>query len=112
TATNAPAIPCARMPMPSKLCARASEGKPARSAHTTDTKVLAIRLYLSVLWLRVGRRVGLALTDEHRRRNDGGPPALFVADGGLRDVLGADDLIGQPVDFFFLVPALVGVELE
>src|SRR5581483_9949927 len=52
------------------------------------------------------------LADEDGRGDDGRPEALLVADGSLSHVLRADDLVGQPVDFLLLVPALVGVELE
>src|SRR5205814_9111074 len=44
--------------------------------------------------------------------DDGRPQSLLVADGRLRDVLRADDLIREPVHFLLLVPALVGIELE
>src|SRR6266849_9624866 len=53
-----------------------------------------------------------ALADEDRGRDDGRPEALLVSDGGLGDVLRADDLVGQPVDFLLFVPALIRVELE
>src|SRR5262245_42873720 len=59
-----------------------------------------------------GRRTSERLSDEHRRSDYRGPAALLVADGTLRDVLGADDLVRQTVDFFLLVPALVGIELQ
>src|SRR5262249_53377727 len=52
------------------------------------------------------------LADEHGGGDDRRPQALLVAYGGLGDVLGADDLVREPVDLFFFVPALVGIEFE
>ena len=53
-----------------------------------------------------------SLFQQNRRRDDGGPPAPFVAHGGLCDVHGADDLVGDAVDFLLLVPARVGIEVH
>src|SRR5438128_10690971 len=52
------------------------------------------------------------LSDEHRRRDDRGPQTFLVADRALRDVLGANDLVREPVHFLLLVPALVRIEVE
>src|SRR6202142_61318 len=43
---------------------------------------------------------------------DRGPEAAFVADRRLGDVRGADDFVGDTVDFFFLGPGTVGVEFD
>src|SRR5213592_3576777 len=60
----------------------------------------------------LSEKKGKELADEHGGRDNRRPEALLVADGGLCDVLGAHDLIRQPVHFFLLVPALVGIEVE
>src|SRR4051794_10526000 len=52
------------------------------------------------------------LADEDGGGDDGGPERLFIADGGLGYVLRAHNLVGEPVNFLVLVPALVGVEFE
>src|SRR6267143_5812191 len=39
----------------------------------------------------------VVFADEDGRAEDGGPQAALVADGGLRDVHGAHDLVGNPV---------------
>jgi len=57
-------------------------------------------------------RSWLALTDQHGGSHDCSPQPFLIPDGRLRDVLRADNLIGEAVHFFFLVPALVGIELE
>src|SRR5215468_2422812 len=55
---------------------------------------------------------GSRLPDENGSRDDGGPESFLVADGGLGDVLRADDLVRELVDLLLLVPALVGIELQ
>src|SRR2546423_15590880 len=55
---------------------------------------------------------GSLSVDEHGRSDNGGPERFFVADGGLRDVLSADDFGGEAVHLFFFVPAFVGIEIE
>src|SRR6266403_1733646 len=54
----------------------------------------------------------VVLADEDCGAEDGGPKTALVADGGLRDVHGADDLVGDAVDFFFLVEGQVRIELH
>jgi hypothetical protein len=44
------------------------------------------------------------LEDQNRRSNHRGPQAAFIADAALRNVGGADDLVRDPVNLFFLVP--------
>ena len=46
----------------------------------------------------------IVFAEEDCGGEDGGPEAAFIAYGGLRDVHGADDLVGDSVDFFFFVP--------
>jgi len=43
----------------------------------------------------------VVFTDEDGGAENGGPEAALVADGGLRDVHGADDLVGDAIDFLF-----------
>src|SRR5262245_14889877 len=129
TATKAPPMPCARVPTNSHICAAAGD------AHTTTTSA-AIRPRTTVVMLtsigRMGspwprgrggrgvrlaadptrRRGGRTLPDENGGGDDRRPQPFLVADGGLRDVLGANDLVREPVDLFLLVPALVGIEFE
>src|SRR4029077_5922525 len=59
----------------------------------------------------VGVSVG-CLANKYSGGNHRGPEALLIANGCLRDVLRPDDLIGQPIDFLLLIPALVRVDLE
>src|SRR6202034_3371535 len=54
----------------------------------------------------------LLVQDQYRGSNGCGPLATLIADSRLGDVAGADDLVGDAVDFLFLVPALVGVEFN
>src|SRR5579863_1749470 len=42
----------------------------------------------------------------------GGPQAALIADGGLGDVGGADDFVGEAVDLLLFVPGTVGIELD
>jgi len=46
----------------------------------------------------------IVFAEEDCGGEDGGPEAALIAYGGLGDVHGADDLIGDSVDFFFFVP--------
>src|SRR5450631_588087 len=58
-------------------------------------------------------RFGLLGVEEEDGSGDGGGPAtVFVTDGGLGDISGANDLVGDAVDLLLLVPALVGVEVD
>jgi len=54
----------------------------------------------------------VVFADEDGRAEDGGPQAALVADGGLRDVHGAHDLVGNPVDFFFFVERQIRIEFH
>src|SRR5439155_23993637 len=98
TAVNAPPIPCARMPTASLVCA------PAPIAHTTTTA--------AAIAARTSHIFFMGSADEDRRRHHRTPQTLLVADCGLRDVLRANDLIGEPIHFLLLVPALVRIEFE
>src|SRR5437588_10725874 len=50
--------------------------------------------------------------DENGGAEDGGPEAALVADGGLRDVHGAHDLVGDAIDLFFLVEGQVRIKFH
>src|SRR5260370_2504722 len=52
---------------------------------------------------KIQRWALVVFADEDGGAEDGRPEAALVADGGLRDVHGADDLVGNPVNPFFLV---------
>ena len=54
---------------------------------------------------------GESVEDRDRRGDHRGPEAPLVAYRRLRDVCRADDLVGDAVDFFLLVPGAVGIEL-
>src|ERR1700676_4626361 len=62
------------------------------------------------------RRRGISdlvvFADEDGGAEDGGPQAPLVADGGLRDVHGADDLVGDAVDLFFFVPGKIRIKFH
>src|SRR5689334_9460211 len=133
TAVKAPPIPWARIPMMSVVWALATtadratkertEAKEPRT-DTTDQETLRMSLSLAVSsmsfvalcaleWRRAAiGETRLALSDEYSCGDDRGPQTFLVSDGGLRDVLRADDLVREPVDLFLLVPALVGIELQ
>jgi hypothetical protein len=54
----------------------------------------------------------IVFADEDGGAEHGGPEAALVADSGLRDVHGADDLVGDAVDLFFLVEAEIRVKFH
>src|SRR5882762_7463382 len=54
----------------------------------------------------------VVLADEDGRAENGGPKTALVADGGLRDVHGADDFVGNPIDFFFFVERQIRIEFH
>src|SRR5258708_16211046 len=54
----------------------------------------------------------VVFADEDGGAEDGGPEAALVADRGLRDVEGADDLVGDAIDLFFLVPGKIRVKFH
>src|SRR5713101_2499485 len=60
----------------------------------------------------LGLKTLVVFADEDGGAEDGAPQAALIADGGLRDVHGADDFIGDAVDLFFLVPGKVGIEFH
>src|SRR5713101_6252677 len=60
----------------------------------------------------VGLRKLVVFADKDGGAEDGRPEAALVADGGLRDVHGADDLVGNAVDLFFFVEAQVRIEFH
>src|SRR5882672_145567 len=98
TAVKAPPIPCARIPTASLICA---------GARTADTTTRA-----AAMAARTNHMFFMGSADEDRRRHHRRPEALLIPDCGLGDVLRADDLIGEPVHFLLLVPALVRIEFE
>src|SRR5271165_3176729 len=53
-----------------------------------------------------------SLEDQNRCRDHRCPPAALVADGALRDVGRAHDLVRKPIDLFLFVPGPVGIELD
>src|ERR1700687_4658177 len=53
-----------------------------------------------------------SIEDEHGRRDHRRPQPAFIPDRRLRHVGGADDLVGDAIDFFFLVPRSVGIKLH
>src|SRR5260370_15985771 len=61
---------------------------------------------------KIQRWALVVFADEDGGAENGGPEAALVADGGLRDVHGADDLVGNAVDFFFFVEAQVRIEFH
>ena len=95
TATNAPAIPVARVPIDSKTWA--GEGVALRKARARR---------------RVRDRTYLELAYQNRRRDHRGPEPLLAPYGRLRHVLGSHNLVREPVDLFLLVPAPVGIEIQ
>src|ERR1700678_1829747 len=50
--------------------------------------------------------------DQYRGRDHGRPQASLIADRRLRNVGGADDLVGGAVDLFFFVPRPVRIEFD
>src|ERR1039458_9415033 len=59
------------------------------------------------------RRFRLLVVEEEDSAGDGsGPAAVLVPNRRLGYVGGANDFVGDAIDLFFLVPALVGVEVE
>src|SRR5215470_16513677 len=44
--------------------------------------------------------------------NYGDPFTVFVAHAALRDVSGANDLVGDPVDLLLFVPRFIGIEIH
>src|SRR6266436_3725560 len=54
----------------------------------------------------------VVFTDEDGGAENGGPEAALVADGGLCDVHGADDFVGDAVDFFFFVETQIRIEFH
>ena len=92
TATNAPAIPVARVPK-----TWAGEGVALRKARARR---------------RVRDRTCLKLAYQNRRCDHRGPEPLLAPYGRLRHVLGSHNLVREPVDLFLLVPAPVGIEIQ
>jgi hypothetical protein len=54
----------------------------------------------------------VVFADQDGGAQDGGPEAALIADGGLRDVHGADDFVGDSVDLFFLVPGKIRIKFH
>src|SRR6266436_7113129 len=52
----------------------------------------------------------VVFADEDSSAENGGPEAALVADGGLRDVHGAHDFVGNPIDFLFFVEGQIRSE--
>jgi hypothetical protein len=61
---------------------------------------------------KIRKNALVVFADEDGGAEDGGPEAAFVADGGLCNVHGADDLVGNAVDLFFLVEAEIGIKFH
>src|SRR6266849_3784887 len=59
-----------------------------------------------------GNKKLVVFADEDGGAEDGGPEAALVADGGLRNVHGADDFVRDAVDLFFFVEAKIWVEFH
>src|SRR5664280_1709982 len=111
-------LPCRLTPPLGKRCSSSRENlrpsqwptikRPLDAPRSTATK--------SDIWTsaaRARRLRRLSIVEEEDGGGDGGgPAAVFVTDGGLGDVGGADDFVGDAIDFFFLVPAFVGVEVD
>src|ERR1035437_4539108 len=58
------------------------------------------------------RMQSLLFQNQHCGSDRGGPLSAPVAHRRLRNVAGANDLVGDAVDLLFLVPALVRVEFH
>src|SRR5260370_18361343 len=54
----------------------------------------------------------VVFADEDGGAENGGPQAALVADGGLRDVHGAHDFVGDAIDFFFVVERKIRVKFH
>src|SRR5258706_14420282 len=54
----------------------------------------------------------VVFADEDGSAENGGPKTALVADGGLRDVHGADDFVGNAVDLFFFVEGQVRIKFH
>ena len=54
----------------------------------------------------------VVFADKDSGAEDGGPEAALVAHGGLRDVHGADNFVGDAVDLFFLVEAQIWIKFH
>src|SRR5579859_1666970 len=54
----------------------------------------------------------VVFADEDGGAENGGPEAALVADGGLRDVHGANDFVGDAVDLFFLIPGQIWIKFD
>src|SRR5258708_23338392 len=84
-----------------------------RSTEQAATSLRNIRnRAMAQLQSNVGLQKLVVFADEDGGAEDGGPEAALVADGGLRDVHGADDFIGDAVDLFFFVERQVRVEFD
>src|SRR5277367_3695531 len=70
-----------------------------------------LRLYRRIQQIRYASW-SILFKNQDRRRDDCRPEAAPVSDGRLGDVGSADDLVRDAVDFLFLVPAFIGVEID
>src|SRR5260370_7866508 len=61
---------------------------------------------------KIQRWALVVFADEDGGAENGGPEAALVADGGLRDVHGADDLVANAVGFFFFVEAQLPIQFH
>src|SRR5579862_9056704 len=60
---------------------------------------------------KIHRKLPL-VEDQDGGGDHGGPEAALVADGGLGDVRGANDLVGEAVNLLLLVPGAIGIEFH
>src|SRR6266436_6308499 len=54
----------------------------------------------------------VVFANEDGGAEDGGPEAALVADGGLRDVHGANDFVGDAIDLFFFVEGQIRIKFH
>src|SRR5713226_7634832 len=84
-----------------------------RSTEQAATSLRNIRnRAMAHLQSNVGLQKLVVFADEDGGAENGGPQAALVADGRLRDVHGADDFVGDAVDFFFFVERQIRVEFH
>src|SRR4029079_11983786 len=88
-------------------------GSKKRAGGTPPRQPARRRRYERQRPIRIGDGPFLVLgEDQDGGGDDRGPQSALVADRGLGDVGGADDLVGDAINLFLLVPGTVRVELH
>src|SRR5260370_6031729 len=64
------------------------------------------------LLINLSNEESVILADEDGSAKNGAPKAALVADGGLRDVHGANNFVGDAVDLFFFVERQIGIKFH